>query len=910
MAIGAFACAVGMPPTSASTDPMVTAVALGGQRQDRAIFVAPVAGGVVIGGRVSAPSPFADLAFRDHEEPFFLARLGGDGATAWARPIGSHISAGAVAVDPSGDVVAVGARQPYRYNLVVTKLRGDGAPVFERELGGREGDAHGRGVAIDAGGRIAIAGNYRTALAFGDHDLVGRGSEDMFVAKLSPTGEPVWVRGLAGPGPDQSTGVAVDSAGGVVAGGWSGSAELVADGSTLRRPESSSGFGVVAKYDPDGALQWTTQLASRPRLSERVWVDAVAVDRADRIIVAGRFDGSLVGGGTTQEERHAAFAAALAPDGSIAWVRAFPVAGFSQPVELAVSPAGAIAIGATFTQAIRVGADEILVRGESDAFVIVLDRDGEPQRRETIGGAHADRLHGLAWVGEGLVALGAFQTAAEAGPARLQAAGGDRDVDVFVVGYGVVPAAGGTAEDSAPVTTAPVAGGFELVDVGSDIAVVTALTELPWNGGGVAVVGAMDVGGESHAFVWHRGRTTDLHVLLANDPDNPNESSIAVDIGAGIVGVKQRRKASSPATSWVYVNGGMTDWATIPDYGATALSAVNYQGEVIAGFEARAPDGYRKLRGAGYARLDAPVSPDSWTPVPRLDAEWSTEVVELNTDVLGNHAVFAGNAVFAGRTRAVVGDVKAGTIRALTAHVADGDSAAFAVNKREQVAGTAATDGVASFAPTVWTGDTAMDLSKVPFGARTGGTGRAVDINHQGVVVGAMGLHHDVVWLTGAPGSLAVDDMRAVRLTDILPPHPKFVEIAEVRAVNDAGVIVAFARARGFAGRHAVLLVPPLAAGPPQAPTGLRAAYGDRLPTHTPVNLAWSYTGDTELWFEIERRVGGGPWTYVGVARAGMESLDSADTLTSIPTEPIEYRVRAANFFGWSDYTNAAAPAP
>ena len=108
-------------------------------------------------------------------------------------------------------------------------------------------------------GAFAAAGD-----AFGNYYVAGRtegnwngthqGMGDAFVAKYDSTGTQQWVRQLGSTGNDSATSVAVDFIGNVYMAG-------ITDGS-IGGPNQGSSDNFVAMYDPAGAFQWVTQIAS------------------------------------------------------------------------------------------------------------------------------------------------------------------------------------------------------------------------------------------------------------------------------------------------------------------------------------------------------------------------------------------------------------------------------------------------------------------------------------------------------------------------------------------------------------------------------------------------------------------------------------------------------------------------
>jgi hypothetical protein len=176
-----------------------------------------------------------------------------------------------------------------------------------------QGYRGGTSVTVDPGGNVIIAGYFDddggsagpNTLAFGSDVFTAQG-KDAFVAKLGPGGNPVWADHLDATGDLEVGGLAADSSGNVIVGGWF-VGTLVLGGDTL---DASNGNNFLVKYDANGNVTW-----SRSFVSGWSTVDGVAVDTDDNILIAGGndatidFDGRMI---TTD-----GFVAKLDPGGAV-----------------------------------------------------------------------------------------------------------------------------------------------------------------------------------------------------------------------------------------------------------------------------------------------------------------------------------------------------------------------------------------------------------------------------------------------------------------------------------------------------------------------------------------------------------------------------------------------------------------
>jgi hypothetical protein len=132
-------------------------------------------------------------------------------------------------------------------DIFVAKLSASGSPLW----GKRFGDAAEQrvtSVASDATGNVLLTGYFQGSLDFGKGAITSAGGKDIFIAKLGPSGDALWSR-RAGDATIEQTGssVAADQEGNVVgAGRFEGSIDF--GGGPLVCMGTSNGF--VVKLGP------------------------------------------------------------------------------------------------------------------------------------------------------------------------------------------------------------------------------------------------------------------------------------------------------------------------------------------------------------------------------------------------------------------------------------------------------------------------------------------------------------------------------------------------------------------------------------------------------------------------------------------------------------------------------------
>src|SRR5262249_5464222 len=131
------------------------------------------------------------------------------------------------AVDGGGNIISVGYFQGTAnfggasltsaggFDVVIAKYAADGTHLWSKRFGGT-GDEYVKKVALDASGNIFITGIFRGTADLGRGPLTSLGGLDMFVAKYSPSGDPLWAKRFGDMYDDSANGIAVDAAGNVV----------------------------------------------------------------------------------------------------------------------------------------------------------------------------------------------------------------------------------------------------------------------------------------------------------------------------------------------------------------------------------------------------------------------------------------------------------------------------------------------------------------------------------------------------------------------------------------------------------------------------------------------------------------------------------------------------------------------
>ena len=336
-------------------------------------------------------------------------------------------------LDAHGDTLeGEGGGDPF-----LLKYDAEGRLAWARQ-GRGPGWSGGRSLATDEQGDVYLGGRFQGRMTLDGTVLEGRGEDDAFVARYSADGSLRWARAIGGAGRDWGNGIAVDEAGRVyLTGVFSGTAEF-GDRTVESRGESDL---YVAVWDDTGALQWVTTLGGTAATS--AW--EVAADASGNAYVVGSFAGRLeseaIDDAPEAEGETDGLLVALAPDGSVRWIRTLGGPGAGELESVEVDDEGNPWVAGSFVDGAMLGGRTLKAQGKEDILVAALDVDGGLRRTWTYGGPGRD---GLSGVGQSIVVAPqsdggfwlatAFEESIDLGGGSLLHS--DGGPDVFVARFG------------------------------------------------------------------------------------------------------------------------------------------------------------------------------------------------------------------------------------------------------------------------------------------------------------------------------------------------------------------------------------------------------------------------------------------------------------------------------------------
>jgi hypothetical protein len=261
-------------------------------------------------------------------------------------------------------------------------------------------------VVTDASGNIYVTGGFGgylgTTITIGGTSITStNGADNVFVAKLNPSGSAVWVKNFGGAtytdGHGIGKGVAVDGSGNVyVTGVYYGTAFPF--GSTTLASTDTVTYSVgeifITKLDNSGNPVWAKSAGGK----QGDIPYAIAVDNSGNAYITGLFCSKDISFGSTTlnspnntnyPSPYDMFVAKYNSSGAVQWAKNYGGSDNDGPNSIAVDAAGNVIIAGTFqSPALSFGSQTITAAAYFNMFYVKLDASGNEQWAKTGTGGY------------------------------------------------------------------------------------------------------------------------------------------------------------------------------------------------------------------------------------------------------------------------------------------------------------------------------------------------------------------------------------------------------------------------------------------------------------------------------------------------------------------------------------------
>jgi hypothetical protein len=269
-------------------------------------------------------------------------------------------------------------------DILLTKLNNDGEHQWSKAFGSEDADIP-YGVGLDSEESIYLVGNFGeygdTGLDFGNGKLENSGDNDVFFAKINPSGNTEWSKSFGGSGQDFGSGIFVLPNGNFYVTGYFFSNQIdfgaeILDNKGGECGDSGCSDLYISKFDTSGKAIWSRSFGGH----SHDYGTVVEVSSDGSVFIGGYTSSNDFEIADKKLENFGQFdflVIKISPEGDPVWAKAFGGEGDDLLQDMAVSQDGELlAIGSYKSPAMKLGKTVLENSGGEDIYLIKLDSDG------------------------------------------------------------------------------------------------------------------------------------------------------------------------------------------------------------------------------------------------------------------------------------------------------------------------------------------------------------------------------------------------------------------------------------------------------------------------------------------------------------------------------------------------------
>ncbi|MBA2611065.1 MAG: SBBP repeat-containing protein [Bacteroidetes bacterium] len=374
----------------------------------------------------------------------FISKISPSGAFIWAKQlVGDNYGIGmSIAVDATNNVIVTGyfngtvdldpGPGNFAYNTItgedafILKLDAAGNFIWAAPFGGTQND-NALGVDVDAGGNIYATGFFQGTPDFDPaiavYNLTSFGSNDIFVLKLTATGNFVWAQQLGGASQDAAYGITVDGVGNsYLAGTFLGVADF--DPAATTYTLNASNFSAfVCKLTASGNFLWAGQVGDP---SGGTTCQDIKLDATNNVYITGNYIGAVdfdPGAATYTIQpigNSDIYIDKLDQNGNFVWARSMGGPNAESGMSITTDPAGNVYSTGYFTGPADfdpgAGASVLTGSVQTDIYISKLDAAGNFVWAQGIGSFGQEYGFGIAVDAGNVIITGIFENLVDFDP--------------------------------------------------------------------------------------------------------------------------------------------------------------------------------------------------------------------------------------------------------------------------------------------------------------------------------------------------------------------------------------------------------------------------------------------------------------------------------------------------------------
>ena len=479
-------------------------------------------------------------------------------------------------------------------------------------------------VAQDSTGAVYTAGTFSGTIdldfSASSSELISVGADDIFVAKYDSGGTFVWAKQFGSTGRDGANAITIDSNDNLRIGGhFEGSVDFDPGAGDATLTSAGAGDGFVLSLDDDGDYLWSGSFGGGAAAAGfngiGDFVAMLSIDGSNNTVVGAVINGQVdvnfgptapVPGNGTQNS----LILKIDDTGELVWAKHFDSGFLNGPYAIESNSNGDVVVGGFLhTQSMDAdpgpGVATLNASGLSDAYIVVLDQDGNFRWAHEYGTAGEESIKGVATDASGNI----YVNAGISGSVDLDPGAGEElfaavgSYDLVIVSFD----SDGNYRWSESYGDASAQSGWGMTVNGQDELVVSGLFEgsltLP---AGSSVSSPTSIGGNDHFVLWlNTDNGQALKVTSLGTTSNDAEKIAVWDFGPNGLLV----------SGWL-AGGGDVDFS--PDSSGSIIAVPSGGTSYVRRMSAKSPWGYPlKEQAQGnwlHSSGEGPSQSSTWYP--------------------------------------------------------------------------------------------------------------------------------------------------------------------------------------------------------------------------------------------------------------------------------------------------------
>jgi uncharacterized protein (AIM24 family) len=308
-----------------------------------------------------------------------------------ADDLGNVYVAGKYEMDAVFDEITISIEG--NHDIFLAKYGPEGNVIWIRNAGGLYGD-YAHAVTCDGEGNTYMTGEIENSVVFNGSEikLEAWGRNDIFVAKYSPEGMPLWAHRGGGSMSDKGQSIAI-SKDAVYVTGYFRDTALFNNNGDFRVISAGMKDAFIAKYDLMGNLKW---LKRGGGLNDDEG-SGITVDADGFVYVVGQINGDVNFDGVSVNSRGGtdAYLAKFDPSGKLLWIKNEGGSGRDNGMAVKAAKDGRIYMTGGFSGKADFGNTRVSSNGSNDIFITCFTSDGEVIWTKSAGGEYSDKGMGI-----------------------------------------------------------------------------------------------------------------------------------------------------------------------------------------------------------------------------------------------------------------------------------------------------------------------------------------------------------------------------------------------------------------------------------------------------------------------------------------------------------------------------------